>query len=253
MNRIVPICQWNVQLERIYPIVKIGVINHVAGCAMPLQRSDMSAPQKLDDDSLAKAVRLLCRRQPLFKAVVKAHGMPSLRATSCGLAALLQMVTEQFLSLAAAAAIWKRLQLRLSTCDPQTILTCPLAELVSLGLSRAKAKSFHGLAEAVQTGVLDFAALEQLDDAIAHKVLVALPGIGPWTADIYLLSVLLRSDAWPWGDVALQVAAQNLFRLEHRPDKTEMLALGEAFRPWRAVAARLLWSHYRGMKQMSQA
>jgi DNA-3-methyladenine glycosylase II len=92
-----------------------------------------------------------------------------------------------------------------------------------------------------------------MDDGAAHKALVALPGIGPWTADIYLLSVLLRPDAWPWGDVALQCAAQHLFALPERPGKAAMLELGERFRPHRAVAARLLWAHYRGMKQMPQA
>jgi DNA-3-methyladenine glycosylase II len=92
-----------------------------------------------------------------------------------------------------------------------------------------------------------------MEDAAARKALVALPGIGPWTADIYLLSVLLREDAWPWGDVALQAAAQHLFDLPARPGKPEMLALGEGFKPHRAVAARLLWAHYRGLKKMSQA
>ena len=163
------------------------------------------------------------------------------------------MVTEQFLSLAAAAAIWKRLHLRLQPHDPAIILDCPQQELVALGLSRAKAKSFHGLAQAVASGAMDFTALESMDDVAAHKALVALPGIGPWTADIYLLSVLLRSDAWPWGDVALQAAAQNLFDLPERPGKLAMIELGECFRPYRAAAARLLWAHYRGMKKMSQA
>jgi DNA-3-methyladenine glycosylase II len=163
------------------------------------------------------------------------------------------MVTEQFLSLAAAAAIWKRLQGRLLPCDANRVLSCPQEELVTLGLSQAKAKSFHGIAATVATGAFSFEALETLDDAVAHKALVALPGIGPWTADIYLLSVLLRSDAWPWGDVALQAAAESLFELSARPGKQEMVELGEQFRPYRAVAARLLWAHYRGLKQMSQA
>jgi DNA-3-methyladenine glycosylase II len=198
-------------------------------------------------------VRSLCRREPRFKPVVKAHGVPSLRATPGGLEAVLQMVTEQFLSLSAAAAIWKRLQQRLGPCHPHMVLECPQDELLSLGLSRAKAKSFHGLADAVQSGRIDFAALEHMDDGAVHKALVALPGIGPWTADIYLLTVLQRPDAWPWGDVALQAAAQHLFDLAERPAKTPMIALAEPFRPWRAVAARLLWSHYRSLKQMSQA
>ena len=208
---------------------------------------------KLDDKELAKAVRSLCRNEKRFNSVVKQHGPPSLRASAGGLEAVLQMVTEQFLSLAAAAAIWKRLHLRLQPHHPTIILECPQEELVSLGLSRAKAKCFHGLAQAVASGAMDFAALEAMDDVTAHKTLVALPGIGPWTADIYLLSVLLRPDAWPWGDVALQAAAHNLFDLAERPDKAGMIELGERFRPHRAVAARLLWAHYRDMKQMSQA
>jgi DNA-3-methyladenine glycosylase II len=213
----------------------------------------MPAIRKLDEEMLAKAVRALCRREPRFRAVVKAHGLPSLRATPGGLEAVLQMVTEQFLSLSAAAAIWKRVQQRIGPCHAEHVLQCPQEELLSLGLSRAKAKSFHGLAEAVRSGHMDFAALEQMDDATAHKALVALPGIGPWTADIYLLSVLQRPDAWPWGDVALQSAVQHLFNLPERPGKPDMIALAELWHPWRAVAARLLWSHYRGMKRMSQA
>jgi DNA-3-methyladenine glycosylase II len=213
----------------------------------------VAAPLLLDQGSLEKAVKRLCRLHKPFKLVVKQYGVPSLRASAGGLPGLLQMVTEQFLSLSAAAAIWKRLDTRLTPCDPRSVLGCPQEELQALGLSRAKAKSFHGLAEAVHSGSFSFEALAKMDDAAAHKALVALPGIGPWTADIYLLSVLLRSDAWPWGDVALQVAAQDLFRLQDRPAKLEMIELGEGFRPYRAVAARLLWAHYRGLKRMSQA
>jgi DNA-3-methyladenine glycosylase II len=208
---------------------------------------------RLDEGSLEKAVTLLCKVEPRFTSVVTRHGIPSLRASTGGLPGLLQMVTEQFLSLAAAAAIWTRLEQRLSPVHADSVLACPQQDLVELGLSRAKAKSFHGLSTAVATGAFSFEALEDMDDVAAHKTLVALPGIGPWTADIYLLSVLLRSDAWPWGDVALQAAAQDLFQLSARPAKQDMLALAEGFRPYRAVAARLLWAHYRGLKQMSQA
>jgi DNA-3-methyladenine glycosylase II len=212
-----------------------------------------SSTTRLDAASLEKAVAVICKVDPRFKVIVKQHGIPSLRASAGGLPALLQMVTEQFLSLAAAAAIWKRLEQRLSPVHAASVLACPQQDLVALGLSRAKAKSFHGLSTAVATGTFSFEALEDMNDVTAHKALVALPGIGPWTADIYLLSVLSRSDAWPWGDVALQAAAQDLLQLSERPGKREMLALGEAFRPYRAVAARLLWAHYRGWKQMSQA
>jgi DNA-3-methyladenine glycosylase II len=207
----------------------------------------------LDDDAMAKAVKQLCRVEPRFKPVVKTHGIPSSRAAAEGLAPILQIVCEQFLSLKAAAAIWTRVEHRIGRVTPKNVLGVSQEELVTLGLSRAKAKSFHGLASAAQCRDLDFNHLATLDDETAQKYLVALPGIGPWTADIYLLSSLQRADVWPWGDVALQASAEHLFGLKARPDRKKMIALAEPFRPHRAVAARLLWSHYRSIKQMPQA
>jgi DNA-3-methyladenine glycosylase II len=226
-------------------------LSHAAPICM--LRPMPATPPQLDNELLAKALRSLLRREPRFRPVVKRHGAPSLRKTEAGLASLLQMVTEQFLSLSAAAAIWNRVASHLREVHAESVLACPQGELVTLGLSRAKAKSFHGLAEAVAKGALDFEVLAALSDDDAHKLLVNLPGIGPWTADIYLLSVLQRPNAWPWGDVALQAAAQHLFALPNRPGKQEMLVLGKRFRPYRAVAARLLWAHYRDVKRMSQA
>jgi len=84
------------------------------------------------------------------------------------------------------------------------------------------------------------------------RALIALPGIGPWTADIYALSCLGRADAWPTGDLALQASAADLFGLVKRPDSRAMLTLAEAWRPWRSVAARLLWAHYRSLKGLPQ-
>ncbi len=208
---------------------------------------------RLDDAVMARAVKQLCKTEPRFKPVVKAHGVPSSRAAKEGLAPLLQIICEQFLSLKAAAAIWSRVAKRIGRVTAKRVLAVSQEELVALGLSRAKAKSFHGLANAVLAKTLDFKHLATLDDDVAQKYLVALPGIGPWTADIYLLSSLQRADVWPWGDVALQAAAQHLLKLPTRPDRKQMIALAEPFRPHRAVAARLLWSHYRSIKAMPQA
>jgi DNA-3-methyladenine glycosylase II len=216
-------------------------------------KPETETPATLDEAILHQAIKDLCKVEPRFAAVVKQHGPPALRRAQGGLPALLQMVTEQFLSLAAAATIWARLEARMHPCDAQSVLACSVEELKALGLSGAKAKSFLGLAGAVADGRLDFDLLHGLDDAAAQKMLVSLPGIGPWTADIYLLSVMQRANVWPWGDVALQASAQHLFNMRKRPDKKRMIKLGESFRPWRAVAARLLWAHYRGMKNISQA
>ncbi len=208
---------------------------------------------RLNDALLAEAVARLCAREPRLKAIVLQHGLPSLRQSSGGLEGLLQIVTEQFLSLAAAAAIWKRLKAGLQPFNAETILACPTPELLALGLSQAKVRSFHGIAGLVQSRDFVPEQLPLLSDSEARSRLLALPGVGPWTADIYLLSVLLRADVWPWGDVALQVAAQDLFKLEARPAKPVMIAIGGNFHPYRAVLARLLWSHYRGLKRLQQA
>ena len=156
------------------------------------------------------------------------------------------IITEQFLSLQAAASIWARLKARLELCKAATVLACTESELVSLGLSRTKAKAFH----AASKTNLDFA---NLDEAEVAKQLRSIHGVGPWTADIYLLSVLGAADAWPGGDLALRIAIQDFLDLKERPEISEMTKLAANWRPYRSVAARLLWSHYRGLKGLQQA
>jgi DNA-3-methyladenine glycosylase II len=210
-------------------------------------------PLVLTEDLLADAVAQLCVRETRFVAVVERHGVPSLRQGKPGLEGLLHLVTEQFLSLQAADAIWQRLRRRLTSMAAPSILEVEATELVSLGLSRTKARSFHHIADAVGNGALPLESFPHSPDDDVRAHLLKLHGVGPWTAENYLLSVLLRPDAWPTGDVALQASAQDLFGLDERPQGKAMAQLGERFRPWRAVAARLLWSHYRGLKAMAPA
>lgn len=213
----------------------------------------MTAPLLLSADTLAAAVTQLCAGEPRFAPVVARHGVPALRSMPGGLESLLQIVTEQFLSLQAAQAIWLRLAAQLSPLTAERLLNCGETELMSLGLSRAKARSFHGIARVLVEDPQFFTSLDKSGDEEARKALLALPGVGPWTAEIYLLAVLQRPDAWPWGDLALRVAAADLLGLPAVPDLREMRRLGDAFSPLRAVAARLLWSHYRGLKGLRQA
>lgn len=207
----------------------------------------------LNAECLQVAVTELVARHPEFGVVVAHHGVPSLRPMACGLEGLLLTVTEQFLSLAAAAAIWRRMADACDMSDPQAVLAIDEEGWMALGLSRAKARSFRGIADAIREKRVDVDGLSRLPNEEARAQLLALPGVGPWTADIYLLAALQRADVWPWGDLALQLSAQNLFGLPTRPGKREMADLGEMFRPWQAVAARLLWSHYRAVKGMKQA
>lgn len=202
---------------------------------------------------LQEAVSLLVEREPRFESVVAAHGLPSLRRTENNLPALLRIVTDQLISLSAGAAIWRRVEDFLQPFDPLEIVRISENRLLALGLSGAKARTFRAAAAAVCDGLLDFAQLETAADHEVAALLQRIKGVGPWTTDIYLLSALGRADSWPAGDLALQLAAQDLFDLPIRPTPPAMTRLALRWTPWRAVAARLLWSHYRGLRGLPQA
>ncbi|MBC8038808.1 MAG: DNA-3-methyladenine glycosylase 2 family protein [Rhizobiales bacterium] len=204
------------------------------------------------DADIEAAVTNLITVEPRFAAVIAIHGHPPLRRMNAGLEGLLRIVTDQLISLQAGAAIWRRIETKLAPFDAGTIARKREATLMKLGLSGAKARSFKAVASAVADGRLDFPALAKLSDTDVLTALTKLKGIGPWTADIFLLSAMGRTDAWPAGDLALQAAAQNLFSLAARPSDKDLAQMAEPWKPWRGVAARLLWSHYRGLKGMSQ-
>ena len=201
------------------------------------------SPTIRDRRALDLGLAGLLALEPRFGALHARVGPPPLRLSPAGLATMLRVVTEQSISLAAAASIWARLEAAFDPATPASVLSCPPQRLRELGLTMAKARAFHGLAAAAGDGL--FETLPALDDDAARRALIALPGIGPWTAEIYLLSCLARADAWPAGDVALQAAAQGAFGLATRPKQRELETMAEAWRPWRSVAARLLWSWYR--------
>ena len=190
--------------------------------------------------ALAAGMAALARLEPAFGALARRLGPPPLRLSRPGLAAMLTIVAEQSISRQAAAAVMGRLTAAIDLHAPPAVLACQVEKLRALGLTRAKARAFHATARAAGEGL--FARLEAMSDDEARRALTALPGIGPWSAEIYLLSCLARADAWPAGDVALQKAAATVFGLPERPSQRQLQALAEAWRPWRAVAARLLWA-----------
>ena len=198
---------------------------------------------------LELAIARLIEIEPRFAPIHVRHGTPSLRRTSANLESLLSIITDQFLSLQAGAAIWARLKARLGEISSHSVIACSQEELGLLGLSKAKAKCFHGCASAE----LDFLALVKNEPEKIREKLLAIWGIGPWTADIFLLTAIAHQDAWPAGDLALQVATQDLLGLSHRPDVAKMETIGKTWQPHRAAAARLLWAHYRGLKGLAQA
>jgi len=205
------------------------------------------------EDQLRSAAAALAAREPRFASVIATHGVPPLRRTSGGLKTLLRIVTDQMISLRAGEAIWRRVEPALHPFSAETIARTQPSALMALGLSGAKARTFIAVAASVAEGRFEFGELKDFSDGEARAALLSLKGIGPWTADLYLLTALGRADAWPAGDLALQVAAQDLLALAERPDARMLDRLGGAWQPWRAVAARLLWSHYRGLRGLAQA
>lgn len=204
----------------------------------------------VDAGDIAAGLRVLKRRCPHMR---KAHGLagdPPLRREPGGFAGLAEIVVGQMLSLASADAIWSRLTAAVRPFEPAEFLQLDAAALQAAGLSAAKIRTLRGIAEAELAGSLEFARLEGLAAEEARAMLLELPGIGPWSADIYLMFCLGHRDAFAAGDLALQVAAERLMQLDARPNAKALEAIAERWRPWRGVAARQLWAYYRVEKGM---
>lgn len=206
--------------------------------------SNRTSVRAYNKESLARAVRSLASRDPDLAAIVRQHGLPPLWDREPGFATLLHMILEQQVSLASALAAFNKLKVALGTVTPKRFLTLDDAALKTIGFSRQKTRYGRILAQAVLDGALDIDALHMLPDDGARASLMALTGIGRWTADVYLLMVLRRSDVLPVGDLALLIAVQRVKRLPARPTPAEFEALAEPWRPHRAAAARVLWHFY---------
>jgi DNA-3-methyladenine glycosylase II len=207
----------------------------------------MTAPPAatpLTEETLATAVEELARRDADLAAVLARRGVPPLWARPPGFATLVLMILEQQVSLASAWAAFERLKQRIGTVTPAALLALDDEALRAIGFSRQKMAYTRGLARDLLHGALDLDDLHAMDDHAALAHLIALHGIGPWTASVYLLMALRRPDVFPAGDLGLVVGMQIVKGLPARPAAEQMLALAEPWRPWRAAAARLLWSEY---------
>ncbi len=194
------------------------------------------------------ALAALGKADARLLALVAAAGRPPLRRRPDGFAGLAATIVAQQLSTASAGAIWARLVAAFEPLAPEAIARARPARLKRLGLSAPKIRTLKAIARAVLREELALGALAELAADEAHAALTAIHGIGPWTADIYLLSCLGHADAWPAGDLALQEAARLAFGLGARPTTKDMVTLAEAWRPLRSVAARVLWTYYRFRK-----
>jgi DNA-3-methyladenine glycosylase II len=203
-----------------------------------------AVPRSLTDHDLPWAVEQLAGRDPALASIAARFGMPPLWAREPGFPTLVHLILEQQVSLASARAAFDRLNARIGRPTPGAFLALDDRELLAIGFSRQKTRYARALASAVDAGDLDLPALADADDEEVDRRLTALPGIGPWTATIYRLMVLCRPDAWPAHDIALAQALAEVRGLERRPSPEELDEAAEAWRPLRAVAARLLWHHY---------
>jgi DNA-3-methyladenine glycosylase II len=198
----------------------------------------------LTEADLPAAVAVLAARDPGLATIAARFGVPPLWAREPGFPTLVHLILEQQVSLASAKAAFDRLVVVTDPLTPASLLRLDDAELLTIGFSRQKARYSRALAESVTSGALDLDALPDLEDDEVDRRLTSVPGIGPWTATIYRLMVLLRPDAWPVGDIALAQAVTETRGFVGRPSQGELRAIAEDWKPWRAVAARMLWHHY---------
>lgn len=197
---------------------------------------------------IAEGAEALAARCPFMASALRVVGRPPLRRWNDGFAGLARVIVGQQLSTASANAIHGRLIAAIDPMEAAELLSADDAALRACGLSVGKVATLRAAAKAVETGALDFGALHTLESGEAHAALTAIKGIGPWTADIYLMFCRGDADAFAPGDLALQIGVQMLAGHERRPSAAEIGIICERWRPWRAVAARLIWAYYGAVK-----
>lgn len=200
--------------------------------------------RQLNHRTLQQGVRALCSADADLARAVATFGPPPLWARRPGYASLVRIILEQQVSLASAQAVYLRLRRTAGWVTPQAIARLGVSQLRQVGFTRQKATYVHDIAVELVAGRLDLSAIARADDGRAREQLLAVRGIGPWTADIYRLMTLRRPDIWPQGDLALAEAARRLKRLRSRPSDLRLRRIASSWAPWRAVAARILWHFY---------
>ena len=211
----------------------------------------MPKPHRISSAAhLEQAIDALIAADKRFHPVVARTGRPQFKPRrKHGFEALVDIVVSQQLSIAAADTIFGRVKEKVVPFDPPTLLATPAEVLRACGLSAPKQKHMKTIAAAILDGSLDLKRVRTMHDDDARAHLTAVKGIGPWTADIYLMSSLGRADIWPVADVGLQAAITRVLKLKKRPNEKAMERLSKNWRPWRTIAARLFWIHEDGIRK----
>ena len=203
-----------------------------------------SIPRALNRETLGNGARALARRDADLARVLRRVGEPSVSGRRPGFATLIRIILEQQVSYSAARTLYLRLQSHVGEVTPNAIHRLEPAGLRQLGLTRQKSGYCHGLAGRILAGTLDLGAVARSPDEQGRSMLLEVPGLGPWSVDIYYLMALRRPDIWPNGDLALAVALREVKGLRTLPSREQQQAFAETWVPWRSVAARILWAHY---------
>jgi DNA-3-methyladenine glycosylase II len=198
----------------------------------------------IDDLTLQEGVDFLATVDASLAGVIRRYGMPPLWKRPAGFATLVLIILEQQVSLRSARAAFDRLSARIGRITADRFLNLNDRELKAIGFSRQKITYCRGIACSIENGILDLERLHQMDTPSVLASLTGLRGVGQWTARIYLLMALDRPDVWPAGDLALRKSFAQLNRLPEIPDDAAMADIAQKWRPWRAVAARILWHYY---------
>jgi DNA-3-methyladenine glycosylase II len=199
-------------------------------------------PSGLTLQSLAEAAAELAARDRHLGSIYKVHGVPPMWGRRPGFETLLRIVLEQQVSLISARSMFARLNSNIQPFTAQGFINAGEARLRSLGVTRQKSHYCIQVAHTFTNG--DLRGIGGMSDEEAHATLLRIKGVGPWTANIYLLMALKRPDIWPDGDIALATAVGKIRKMKTRPSFVELVKIAEKWRPYRSVAARMLWQYY---------
>jgi len=220
-------------------------------CFKYLKTTSNYLPTRPTTESLRAAASALAARDPHLAAIHRIHSTPPMWARRPGFPTLLRIVLEQQVSLVSARAMFGRLKVNIEPFNAEGFINAGEMHLRSLGVTRQKAHYCIQVAQAFINGHLE--SIGRMNDEDAHAKLLSVKGVGPWTANIYLLMALRRPDIWPDRDVALASAVARLRKLKTRPSFPELAKIAESWRPYRSVAARMLWQYYLAERDMNKA
>jgi DNA-3-methyladenine glycosylase II len=204
----------------------------------------------LTTKTLAHAAQDLAARDEILARILATHGAPPMWRRATGFTTLVHIILEQQVSLKSAKSMLRRLQSAIDPFTPENFISLGESYLRGLGVTRQKSTYLLHLSNSILSGDLSLARLSRMTDDDVRLRLTRIKGIGSWSADVYLLMAMRRADIWPAGDLALAVAVKELWGLEFRPTPDELERIAERWRPYRAVAARMLWQHYLGKRSV---